>query len=130
MTKGGKRAPSNAIGGRMRATGLRASMALPPPWAAAKLVVLAVFERTAYGSRNERKPVPRKIYPSVLFGGIELLTLGIFDSRSRPSFQACWTTQESERSCLIASSWISRSVSCVKYSDCFLLSLIWDIHLM
>jgi hypothetical protein len=99
-------------------------MALPPPWAAAKLVDPAGFERTPAVGKDRGLRAATRIYPSVFFGGgIEFLTLGIFDSRSRASFQACWTTQESERSCLIASSWISRSVSCVKYSDCFRLSL-------
>src|SRR4030095_2681901 len=43
--------------------------------------------------------------------------------RSRAMRHACCTTQESERSCLVASSWISRSISSGKYNLCLRLSV-------
>src|SRR5215468_10524766 len=43
--------------------------------------------------------------------------------RSRAMRHACCTTQESERSCLVASSWISRSISSGKYKLCLRLSV-------
>src|SRR6266542_2985205 len=41
----------------------------------------------------------------------------------RAILQACWTIQESERSCRLASAWISFSMSSGKYKDCLRLSV-------
>ncbi|ABF89627.1 hypothetical protein MXAN_4363 [Myxococcus xanthus DK 1622] len=45
-------------------------------------------------------------------GGLSTsLTDGIFRMSPRATFHACWTIQDSERSCLVASRWISSSMS-------------------
>src|SRR5213078_1242035 len=50
------------------------------------------------------------------------LTDGYFMISLRAIFQAFWTIQDSDRSCRVASSWISLSMSSGKYRDCLRLS--------
>jgi hypothetical protein len=76
-----------------------------------------------WGRRAERRRSawtgPRRGYA---VGVLESFMPGMLAIRARASRHACWTIQDSDRSCLIASCWISCSMSSGKYSDCFRLS--------
>src|SRR5215468_4721088 len=70
---------------------------------------------------RRRHPTPYAISFSSSSPG-NSLTDGYFMISFRAIFQAFWTIQERDRSCRVASSWISLSMSSGKYRDCLRLS--------
>src|SRR5689334_4738852 len=70
---------------------------------------------------RRRHPLPYAISFSSSSPG-NSLTDGYFMISFRAIFQAFWTIQDRDRSCRVASSWISLSMSSGKYRDCLRLS--------
>src|SRR6266536_2586808 len=73
----------------------------------------------SYLRRESSEPHRRHGYAA---GGLESFMPGMLAIRALASRHTCWTIQDSDRSCRIASCWISCSMSSGKYSDCFRLS--------
>src|SRR5690349_8863105 len=103
---------------RFHRTGAPASHGLAPP----------TTRKTGDCHRSERRrtPTPSTSAPyAISFSSSSpgnSLTDGYFMISFRAIFHAFWTIHDSDRSCRVASSWISLSMSSGKYRDCLRLS--------